>query len=115
MGSSPICDRGFLCCTRPDINVPNTIYESLSEINEDFINLFNTPDYIWYGELEYYFNKYYFDTDKTSLLPPISDFEGWETVKNLREIEKHIPPGKTTKSKGMTRIGVFYNTYVIEH
>ena len=24
MGSSPICDRGFLCCTRPDINVPKS-------------------------------------------------------------------------------------------
>ena len=24
MGSSPLCDRGFLCCAKPDINVPKS-------------------------------------------------------------------------------------------
>ena len=24
MGSSPLCDRGFLCCTKPEINVPKS-------------------------------------------------------------------------------------------
>ena len=24
MGSSPLCDRGFLCCAKPNINAPKS-------------------------------------------------------------------------------------------
>ena len=82
---------------------------------EDYVtDEVNTEDFIAYPELEKYFNKYYFDNGRTTLLPPADDKEGWDTLHNLANIEQGIYKGDKTAS-GLARICIFYNNYVIEH
>ena len=99
--------------------------DSKKVINEELVNLFNDENRIWYEEMTEYFNRVYFNDEKKrhSLLPEETDAEGWDTLRNMREIEesilrwrKNIDTGEWEKmpSGGLARVCWFYNTYVIE-
>lgn len=80
---------------------------------ESIINLLSTDEYIAYIELEDYFNRYYFNNGRKTLLP--YDAEGWEILHNLKEIEEGIYKRSDIEASGLARVCIFYNTYVLEH